>query len=176
LPFAAFFLGRKRFFSTFFVTAIALLVISAIVTGWSGLLTYPRYVWTAERNTQFAWNNSDSNTPNVRGLLSIMLPLGTAPKFIVLTFASGLVLYLCWLATRRSGPISPLTFAIATVTAELVSFHAFVHDLSVLYIPILVALERLMSAPELPPLTRKTLSVCLLIFFCSPVYMVLMLR
>jgi hypothetical protein len=40
----------------------------------------------------------------------------------------------------------------------------------------LVALNELVSGRSFRPTVRKTVIICLLIFFCSPVYMVLMLR
>ena len=105
-----------------------------------------------------------------------MLPVSTLPKLFAIVGSSLLILFLAWRTTRQAGPADPFSFALAIVAAELVSYHAFVHDLSVLYIPILVGIDRLASAQEMVSLTRKTLYVCLLIFFCSPIYMILMLR
>jgi len=62
------------------------------------------------------------------------------------------------------------------VFAELVSYHAFVHDLSLLYLPVLIALNEIFSPEKFSSAVRKTLICSSLILFCSPVYMVLMLR
>jgi hypothetical protein len=176
LPFAISFVWRKRFLLSFIRTALVLLLLSVVVTGWTGLLSYPRYVWSAEHNPQFVWNNSDGNTPNLRGITSTLLSVNSISKLVVILACSFLVLFLSWRAVRHAGTSNPLSFAIAIVAAELVSYHAFVHDLSVLYLPILIGIDQLLSPGKIARAIRKTLTLCLLVFFCSPVYMVLMLR
>jgi len=176
LPFAISFVGRKRFLLSFILTALVLLLLCVLVTGWTGLLSYPRYVWSAEHNPQFVWNHSDGNTPNLRGIICTLLSVNSISKRVVILACSFLVVFLSWRAVRQAGTSSPLSFAIAIVAAELVSYHAFVHDLSVLYLPILIAIEQLVSPAKIARAIRKTLTLCLLVFFGSPVYMVLMLR
>ena len=176
VPFALLYIWRKRFVTMFVATAVLLVLISVLVTGWAGLLDYPKYVWSAEHNPQFAWNNSDGNTPNLRGVISALLPLGPTVRQVTTVFVSLAILLLAGNATRKSKASDPIAFAVALIAAELVSYHAFVHDLSLLYLPILIALNEAASPGKLSPALRKTLMVCSLIFFCSPLYMVLMLR
>jgi len=176
LPFVVAFIWRKRLLLMFLAAALGLLLTSALITGWTGLVAYPKYVWLAEHNPHFAWNNSDGNTPNLRGTISTLLPIGATAGLPLIVAASLAILWITGRASRKSGPNNPLAFAIALVGCELVSYHAFVHDLSLLYLPMLVALNELVSGRSFRPTVRKTVIICLLIFFCSPVYMVLMLR
>ena len=58
----------------------------------------------------------------------------------------------------------------------LVSYHAYVQDLSLLFLVLLLALDVLMARPALTTWTRKVLLFCLAILFFSPIYLVLILR
>jgi hypothetical protein len=176
LPYVLLFIRRNRFVTMFAATAVLLILISALITGWAGLLDYPRYVWSAEHNPHFVWNNSDGNTPNLRGMISSLLPLGPAIRQVVTIVASLAILLLAGKVTMKAKAFNPIGFAVALLAAELVSYHAFVHDLSLLYLPILIALNRVAAPQKVAPGLRKTLIFCSLIFFCSPIYMVLMLR
>jgi len=176
LPFALSRFWRKRFAAAFLAIALALIFTSALVTGWSALRTYPLYVLSAERNPQFVWNRSAGNTPNLHGVISTVLPVNDGIRLGLTFAASLLILFLMWRANRRSSAGDPLAFAIAVTGAELVSYHTFVHDLSVLFLPLLIALNQLNADGQPPRRARTVLSVCSLILFCSPVYMVLMLH
>lgn len=176
LPYALLFIRRKRFVTMFVATAVLLVLISALITGWAGLLEYPRYVWSAEHNPHFAWNNSDGNTPNLRGVISSLLPFGPTIRQVVTVVASLAILLLAGNVTMKSKALNAISFAVALLAAELVSYHAFVHDLSLLYLPILIALNKTAAPEKVGPVLRRRVNFCSLIFFCSPIYMILMLR
>lgn len=176
LPYALLSIRRKRFVTMFVATAVLLVLISALITGWAGLLDYPRYVWSAEHNPHFAWNNSDGNTPNLRGAIASLLPFGPTIRQVVTVVASIAILLLAGNVTMKSEASNAISFAVALLAAELVSYHAFVHDLSLLYLPILIALNEAAAPDKVGPVLRKRVKLCSLIFFCSPIYMILMLR
>jgi hypothetical protein len=73
-----------------------------------------------------------------------------------------------------SGPSLP--YAIGLVATVLLSYHIYVHDLSVLFLAILIVVEFLRTGPAIPAWIKKSLYGCIAVLFCSPVYLVLTLR
>jgi hypothetical protein len=71
---------------------------------------------------------------------------------------------------------TPLVFCLGLGATLLLSYHLYAHDLSLLFLIILLALETILSTSQIRAWTRKTIYGCLAVLTCGPVYAVLVLR
>ncbi len=132
----------------------------------------------------YRWNNFHGNTTNLRGLLLTELPGGELPQnarlvqglLIVSSLTVLGIVGWTWLRLKSfASPEGELAFALNLVAALLVSYHAFVQDMSLLFMAILLVLNVLFSNPRFQGWQRRTLLICAGILSCSPVYLVLIL-
>jgi hypothetical protein len=171
---------RKKLIAGFLSVATILGFVSLAITGWPSLLGYPRYLWRTEHDLKYGFNTLPGLIANLRGLVSA-LP-GTHPeiKTGLLVLLSAMVLLLMMYAAGKTSSADSVgqqaLFALGLVGAVLLSYHLYVHDLSVLFLAIVLVLEILLSHPPIPNWTRRTLYVCIALLFCSPLYLVLSLR
>jgi hypothetical protein len=117
--------------------------------------------------------------PNLHGFL--VTTLGNSRLVQVLVLAASLLLVaVAWYGGRNTGSAhtlpGELSFAMNLVMTLLVSYHAYVQDLSLLFFVLLLALDVLIARPALPRLVHRILLVCVSILLFSPIYLVLILR
>jgi hypothetical protein len=107
--------------------------------------------------------------PNLRGLIFGLAHtrISTAAVQISTVVASaGLLL---WTVTRRNGR-RILSAPLAAITvAVLVSYHLLIHDLSVMFVPILCALDRFILQQEDGNTIDKWLTRSAAVAFCAPI-------
>jgi len=161
--------------------AVLLGLVAFAAVGWQGLVTYPQFVLHSETTEKFHWNSEHRNVPNLRGLLLTLLPGGDTPWGRVLVGAISALLVGCasyvWLRTPGAPPgYEHLAFAANVLMTVLVSYHAYVQDLSLLFLVLLPVLDFALCGPAMDATFRKGLLVCVGILCCSPVYLVLILR
>jgi hypothetical protein len=172
---------RKRLIGGFFSVATVLGLISLAIVGWHSLLGYPRYLWGTEHDLKYGFNTLPGLTTNLRGLISGVVS-GAHPEINagLLVLLSAIVLLLMMYAAGKTSSADSegrrALFALGLVGAVLLSYHLYVHDLSLLFLAIVLVLEILLSNPPIPEWTRTTLYVCIALLFCSPLYLVLTLR
>lgn len=181
LPFVLPLWRRKKLIAGFLLAAGGLGLISVAITGWQGLLAYPRYVWGTEHDPKYVLNSPHGLTANLRGLISAMVPAAhPGIRTGLVGLLSAIVLLLTMYAAGKTSWVDDgcrqALLALTLVGTILVSYHIFVHDLSLLFLAILLVLEILLSVRPLPNWTRATLGVCIAILFFSPLYQVLGLR
>ncbi len=181
VPFIAPLWRRVRLIAGFAGIALLLGGASLAVSGWQTLQRYPRYVWATEHDVRYVWNSPHGNTANLRGLTSAVVPEDQAlARTILLLLFSALTLALMVYATRRARFTDPserhAVIALNLFGTTLLSYHIYVHDLSILFPAILLLFELLQSGAAMASWARKALYACAAILFCSPVYMVLTLR
>jgi hypothetical protein len=172
---------RKKVIAGFLIVAGSLLLISLAITGWQGLVGYPRYVWETEHNPKYLLNSPQGLTANLRGLITAMVPaahpeIGTG---LILLFSVTVLLLMMYAAGKTSWGDSgsrQAILALNLVGTILISYHIYVHDLSLLFLAILLVLEVLLTNPHIPSWTRTTLYICIAILFFSPLYLLLSLR
>jgi hypothetical protein len=159
-------------------SAALMLVISIAVVGWCELLDYPRYVWKLEQVMGRGAIVPD-DMPNLRGLVAIFLPDGH-PLGLALTAAGSVSLLILAIrlfrGAERSGTLD-LGFSVAILVTILVSYHAFMYDLALLFLPMVFLLDRArrMQWNE----TRRTPWESLTsvgVLLCTPLLMFLWLR
>lgn len=187
LPFAAalLFSHRRRFFAGFLPVAFILGAISVGLVGGSEILAYPKFVWEMEHSKGYAWVNL-SNTLNLRGLLYEMFPAGARLQSIALAALSVGVLGAAAWFWRQTDDLGPgkdrarsdfdLAFAVLVIATVLVSYHTFVHDWTILLLPVLLLSEMLLSRRSLSSRARVPISICLFAMFCSPIYLLCAFR
>jgi hypothetical protein len=183
LPFMVGFVLQKRMrlIAGFLTVALLLGVVAFAAVGWNGMLTYPQFVWHSETTEKFHWNSEHRNVPNLRGFLLTVLPGGDTSWGRVLVGAISALLLGCasyvWFRTSGAPPgYDHLAFAANVLMTVLISYHAYVQDLSLLFLVLLLVLDFALSGPPMAATIRKMLLVCVGILCCSPVYLVLILR
>ena len=166
----------KRFAAGFFIAAAGLTVISVAVVGWQCLLAYPGYVWHMER-VHGHGSIVPAVMPNFRGIVALLcrnkkVGLLTTTLISVIVFAISL-------QQIRSAKISRSTervFCAAVLCALLVSFHALIHDLALLVIPIMFICAEWVNPQQ--PLSLRECRILfwpVLFFFCTPMLLFLWL-
>ncbi len=181
LPFVLPLWRRKKLIAGFLLAAGSLGLISVAITGWRGLLAYPRYVWGTEHDPKYVLNSPLGLTANLRGLISAIIPaaypgIGASLMVLLSVIVLLMMMYAAGKASWADSGWRQSMLAVNLVGTILLSYHIFVHDLSLLFLAILLVLEILLSDRPIPNWTRTTLSVCMAILFFSPLYQVLSLR
>ena len=180
VPFVLSLWRRRKLIAGFLSVATMLALISLAITGWHSLLGYPRYLWRTEHDLKYGFNTLPGLIANLRGLISGVIP-ETHPEIeigLIALFSAVVLALMVYAAGKASAFFEnrrPL-FALALVGTVLLSYHLYVHDLSVLFLAIVLVLERMLSGPSIPQRTKTTLLVCIALLYCSPLYLILALR
>jgi len=165
-------LRRSRVILGFSLAAVMLGFAGLLAVGWRGFIGYPAFVTQTE---QVVWGGM----PNLRGLVSVLLPRVLAHwNSGVLAICSAALLaaltYAWSKALAGSGACRTLVFALSLVAAVLLSYHLYLHDLSVLFLASLLVFEVASSCQR--TWLQSSLYTCLVLLFCSPIYIALSLR
>jgi hypothetical protein len=166
----------RKLMGGFAVTGALLAVASAAVVGWKQTLLYPAYVWRVERTS--VGPIAPANMPNLRGLIETVLSgVGFWP-FVggIIAFLSLALLWFCSrsLGLHLDGARFDLSFSLAIIAAVLVSYHAYVHDLSILLIPVLLAANYCRLHPE--SRRQGVILAPIFVLFLTPLYVALLFR
>ena len=135
---------RWRFFGGFALTACLLSLISLWVVGFDQTAVYVRSVFSVGTNlaTAHQFPLRVSIMANLRGLIFGLLG-GRLPSFWIqtLTLAASTMVML-WVALAVPGKQKTADgFVLSITTSLIVSYYLFIHDLSVLLIPIVITLD-----------------------------------
>ena len=184
LPFAfiALLAGKWKFIRGFIPGAALVVALSTWVVGMHGMVDYGRILLsqgTQESASVLAhqWNVEPGLMATWRGFLWLCLPRWVpsgAERFLLLLVT---VLGLVWAAKKMRGARGSasfdMAFAIAVATTLLLSFHSYIHDFSLMILPILICAS-VLSASEIVPRTRACLVASLgFLLFLTPLYLVL---
>ena len=179
LPFVLVLLVRRqwRTVAGFVITAFGLLLVSAAVVGWSGVMAYPGFVLRLSQSGGEA-GIYPRDMPNLRGLVAGLLHLSGLPATLLIIAVSVALLALvahCWRVQperARPGHQFVLGFSLCLTVAIITGYHLLVHDLSVLILPILLIAELLVSGEIVGP-ARRILIASVVALFLTPLYAVL---
>lgn len=187
LPFVFILLLVRRWRAVFGVmlTAALELVVSLALVGWKELLYYPRYALQVNR-LRPSGVIVPENMPNLRGLLtgwpglSAMQPW---PNVVLLAASLGLVVWAasCWRAadpTHEDPTDKDLVhvddwnagFSIALLATFLVGYHGYNQDMSILLLPMLITLDRLL---QFAPGQSRRIGILMALMFFSPLMLIL---
>jgi len=182
LPFLFAFLVQKRMkvIAGFVAVGAALAVIGFAVVGIPESLAYPGYVWRTDHTAAYRWAIDHRFNPNIRALILNIVRGDSRWASGIVVIVSVLLLVGAAFAWRRWALESEtgwkLGFGLNIFTTLLVSYHTWVQDMTLLLLPILVALDLLTSRQ----LNWKTTGVLLwgsaAVLFCSPLYLLLILK
>jgi hypothetical protein len=144
LPLAIILLFSRRLkaLSGIACSALVMAAISIAVVGWRGFLDYPGYVWRLEQ-VMGRGSIVPGDMPNLRGFFAIFLRDGSSAALVLTAIASVLLLALGILLFRRAeqaGNID-LAFSVAVLLTILVSYHASIYDLALLFLSALLSLD-----------------------------------
>ncbi|HEX6802434.1 MAG TPA: glycosyltransferase family 87 protein [Terriglobales bacterium] len=168
--------ARKGRVALGFATSVVMVcALSIAVVGWRAFLNYPNYVWKLEQHQGYG-SILPATMPNVRGLVSAVLPDGHPAALAATACAS--ILLLLWGArmfarAEKSNDLE-LAFSVALLTSALISYHALPYDLSILLIAIFLLHPRI--TPPALEFSRWQLWLPVAWLFFAPLQMVLWLR
>ncbi len=175
LVIAIFFLftGRKKVLAGFASVAAILLLISAAISGWGFLVSYPRFL--ANFSHLPLAGVSDQQMANLRGFFGLAFPRMAPVALGMTVFSSLFVLWLAlssWIESSRARQSAALAFANVVTVAILVSYHVSPHDLSILLLPIAVIFYHLRTCSEIPTGSRTVFIATLGLLFLPPLYVI----
>jgi hypothetical protein len=159
----------------FALVAAVLGAVTAAVYGWPMLIEYPQHLLGTER----VLNDAGAlmpHMPSLHGLASVLLH--PAPGLAVLSAVIGgsvvVFAWAVWFYRRHRIDAPAIAFSAALIATILVSYHAFVHGLTLLFLPVVLQLEWLLTRPQ-RPVTRWLLWLPTVPLLLSPLG-ILMLR
>ncbi len=175
LPIALLFLlwRRWRFSAGFALTGIVLAIISAGVVGLEQTGAYVRTLWSMTGSgpviDQFRYAQPDWQMANLRGLI-VGLFGSHIPKIwtrAVIVLSSVLVLGLvARLNRKREGEEA---FHIAVLASAVISFHLLFHDLVILLVPLVFALNRFLPSEESGDFAGQVVARTAAMTFAAPI-------
>jgi hypothetical protein len=165
--------GRLRVLAGFGLSCLVLGAISLATVGRTTAAYYPKYLLTIDSLARGV--NRPEDMPNLRGLLSAVLPMSHGIALILLILLTVSVL---WFGVSKwtfgQEQALRLGFALNVVTTLLTSYHCHVFDLSVLLLPIAGAAGLLLADSSAQP--RRLLTWITGLLMLSPLYMFLTFR
>lgn len=185
LPFVlvAFLAGKWKFVRGFIPGAALVVILSTWVVGFHGMVEFARLrvVQGTESSASVLakqWTVWPSVMPTLRGFLWACLPSGTPAMIRNVLLLCGTFGALLWAAKRmrsaRDGAAFDLAFAIALATVLLVSFHSYLHDFSLMIIPLLIAGGVVASSVHVPKRNAYAIVTLGFLFFLTPLYLALL--
>ena len=164
---------RPKLLAGFVPIAIGFGCLSIAIVGWHGVVHYVHYVLNLEK-TGAGGAIMASDMPNLRGLIDTLAGLRTdTGTSMAITLLCSIALL--WTTQRRvrKGDESVLhKFALATIAAILISYHALPYDLVLLFPAALILLGEAISENTRLPTADFGL---LVLFFLTPLYVLLWL-
>jgi hypothetical protein len=168
---------RGRAVVGFCSMALVLLLISAAVVGWSGLVAYPRYLWDLNRVSAHVGINSGV-MPNIRGLLTpfigpLRVPLPIQVALLGISFAGIAIMARSWrIAGDRD--VSRMGFSFCIVVILVTSYYTTAHDLTLLILPLLLTGRLFVRDSVIRGWPRTLFLASAALLLCSPLYWLLL--
>lgn len=181
LPFALILLLLRRWRAGcgILLTALLEFAVSWVLVGWKELLYYPRYTWHIDR-LQPLRIIVPANMPNLRGLLTGWVFLTPRPRWLGFVLLAVSLLAVVWAARWwKEWDFAHVDgwntgFSIALVVTFLVGYHGYNQDMSMLLLPILITMDRMLQ----PGWAHRAMGLKLVLglMFLSPLYLPLTLH
>ena len=180
LPFAFVLLLRRRWRALTGMTGVALaeILVSWAMVGGSQLIYYPRFAWQVNRQ-QAPGVIVPANMANLRGLFlgwNVMYP---PPRWVEIALVLASVALILW-ASRHWKPNDVwdsqswnFGFSLCLVVSYLVGYHGYNQDMSLLLLPLLLALDWTLADWRA---VRVAFKVVLGVLLLSPLYLLLTLK
>ena len=171
LPFIVPFLFVKRFrvFSGWLAGGALLTLAGLLITGWRAFVKYPAFAM----GTEFY---IPGGLPNLRSLVWSLSPRDW--RLLCLVLLSTAILGVMSYTWNRAAGIEAATesaFALSLIGTVLLSYHLYAYDLSVVILPVVIAIDASWSRPRSRSV-YLTILICIGILFCSPLFILLSIR
>jgi hypothetical protein len=168
LPFMIPMLLRRywKFIQGFTCGALMLVAISIMITGFSGFLEYAALLRLLTQRPDIGYI-TPVLMPNLRGLLTLLAPGKSAGGLAVVLLSAITVGIATWkmvLPSVRDHRFD-VAFAVNITSVILVSYHLYLHDLSLVFLPILLGVNTLNESKA-----KALFWVTVAVLFCMPVY------
>jgi len=180
IPLFAILMLRKKWRAGvgFVAVAAVLVAISLIMVGWSGLLTYPKYLWGLNQAPGLGMVKPQS-MPNVRGLLTVLLGNAALPVWANLFLAAIVVAGVIfasrlWHGADRTSIMDGFCLWIAITLAT--SYYANSYDLTLLLIPLLLVGQMFWRGQESSGWPRVAFLGTAGLLLCTPLLWCLTVR
>jgi hypothetical protein len=159
---------RWRILAGFLQTCIGLVALSVALVGWR---TYTAYLGVV-CNFAAGFDDAKSRTnlmPNLRGLMYVISASRLShPAFVLLVGVVSVLFLLAVLWASRGKTGTPremhLQFALAVTVTQIVSYHGFMHDMTVLLLPLYLVWDSL-AETGLPTWKHRFLAAIVLLLF-----------
>ena len=170
---------RVKTTAGFALSSLVFGVISLALVGWHELLAYPTYLWHVENVLQRG-PIVPLDMPTLRGFLyatlSSYVPLTLIHVFIaVLSVALIIFAAARWMSAVGRVNLD-LSYSICLISSFLVSYHAYVYELTSLLLAVLLLLNHVFVTRETPGWKGVKWYAPLFLLFFTPLQMVLCLR
>ncbi|WP_263366827.1 glycosyltransferase family 87 protein [Edaphobacter bradus] len=153
---------RVRVFAGFSVACLSLVLLSIAVVGWKTALAYPRVLANVKAVDPTAMASVYGLLHAVSGALlsdgSVVLVVGA--------LTAGVAASTAWIL-YRSQPITKLTYALLMTAVLLIAYHTHLHDLILLVLPLLVAVNWLIEV-GLHNRTQRLIAACVAVLYALP--------
>lgn len=167
---------RNRVVLGFGCTALALLMCSVAIVGWTQLVYYPKYLWALNQAPALAGMKPEA-MPNIRGLLSGFLrQSGNHLAVQVGLFAVcclGIITAAKIWDVNRHSDLSKAGFSFSVVVIMVTSYYANSYDLTLLVLPVLLTCAVVLTGDLIRGWPRHLCFACIALLLCSPLYWVL---
>jgi hypothetical protein len=163
------------------LTAAGLATISAAIIGWQGVIRYPHYIWSLEHHLGRSILPPRDST-NLRGLIEQVFASWANPSVILIVVVATsagaiLLLLLKWKCIQQAEAQQlDLLFSLTLLVTLLVSYHGMLYDLTLLVLPVLVVLNRILLGPPSTRSVRIGLLAPIAVFLFSPLYLLFWYR
>jgi hypothetical protein len=166
---------RWRILAGFFQTCFGLAALSIGLLGWRACAAYPAFV----RSFAAGFDDAKARTdlmPNLRGLMYSTFGSRLSHSAFVLTVlavSALFVLVAVWASRGKTVTAQGmhLQFALAVTVTEIVAYHGFLHDMTILLLPLYLVWNSL-AETGLDTWKRRLLATCVLLFFCGPLLLI----
>jgi alpha-1,2-mannosyltransferase len=138
---------RWRAIAAMFGTVVALLGLSVAIVGWRATLDYPAAVVLFNHLPASLGGEHPESMPNLRGSMYVLLrehlsETAVAGITIALSF---LLLAILALLLKQSPAVSRSSYSLVVVVTCLLSYHAYLHDDSLLLLPVILLTQHLLD-------------------------------
>jgi hypothetical protein len=167
---------HRRVAGGFAAASSVLVLLSAGLVGWHGLIRYPAYVLELARWPGFG-EVSPQLMPNIRGLVEGWSFDISSAVLNVLTVSASAILFVFagWRVRTLQHENFNLQFSLGVIVAVLVAWHTNAHDLSLLILPLVLLADYSQSFLAGAPRRKWALLVPALPILLSPLWFVLWL-
>jgi hypothetical protein len=164
---------RQRVLLGFAASAFVVLVLSAGVVGWRGLLQYPRDLLALNQATGVVGLVTPESQINLRGLLIFVVGRVSYPgriHWLLAPVALAAIVYTGLLWRKAGDRFLAEGFGLAMMVAIITSYYAYDHDLVLLIVPLLAMRAVAADAPPADRVTRYLEGAGWLLLLFMPLY------